>query len=129
MEPSGYCIGSLFELAARMQDCQRHFGGRLLLSGMNAGRNTAAVIHDRDAVVDVDRHLDRLTESRHMLIDTVVDDFIDEVMEAVHTGAADVHRRPLSHGVQAFQYFDLIRAVTVRFRRGLSVVTGHQSPV
>ena len=96
---------------------------------MHAGRNTAAVIHDRDAVVDVDRHLNRLTESRHMLIDTVVDDFIDEVMEAVHAGAADVHRRPLPHGVQAFQYFDLIRAVAVGFLCGLGVVTGHQSPI
>ena len=129
MEPAGHRIGALFELAARVQDRQRHFGGRLLLRGMYPGRNAASVIHDCDAVVDVDRHLDRLTESRHMFIDTVVDDFIDEVMEAVHTGAANVHRRPLSHGVQAFQYFDLIRAVTVGFRRGLSVVTGHQSPV
>ena len=64
-----------------------------------------------------------------MLIDTVVDDFIDEVMEAVHAGAADVHRRPLPHGVQAFQYFDLIRAVAVGFLCGFGVVTGHQSPI
>src|SRR5437660_5892 len=26
VEPAGYCIGALFELPARMQDCQRHFG-------------------------------------------------------------------------------------------------------
>src|SRR5207344_1508315 len=96
--------------------------------GMHPGGNAASVIHNRDAVVDVDRHFDGFTESRHMFIDTVVDDFIDEVMEAVHTGAADVHRWTLPHGVQTFQHFDLIRAVTVGFWCGLGVVTGHQSP-
>src|SRR5207248_1429286 len=73
MEPARYGIGALLELATRMQDRQRHFGGRFLLRGMHPGRNTTAVIHDRDAIVDVDRHFDRLTEPRHMLIDTVID--------------------------------------------------------
>ena len=95
---------------------------------MHPGRNAAAVIHDRDAPIDMDRHLDRLAESRHMFIDAVVDDFIDKVMEAVRTGAADVHRRTLPHGIQAFQHFDLVRAVTLGFRCGLVLVTGHQSP-
>src|SRR5688572_11490541 len=96
---------------------------------MHPGRNAAAVIHNRDTAVDVDRHLDGLTESRHTLIDAVVDDLVHEMMEAVHTGAADVHRRTLPHGVQAFQHFDLIRTVALGFRCGLDVVTGHQSPV
>jgi len=63
-----------------------------------------------------------------MLIDTVIDNFIDEMMEAIHTGAADVHRRSLPYGVQAFQNLDLIRAVAVGFRCGIGVVTGHRSP-
>ncbi len=113
MQTAGHGIGALLELAAGMQDGQRHFGRGLLLRGMHAGRNAAAVIHDRDTAVDVDRHLDRLTESRHVFVDTVVDDFIDEVMEAVDAGAADVHRRALPHGIETFEDFDLVRVVTV----------------
>jgi hypothetical protein len=37
-----------------------------------------------------------------MFIDTVVDDFVHEVMEAVHPGAADIHRRTLPYRVQTF---------------------------
>ena len=44
VQPAGHRIGALLELAAGMQDGQRHFGGRLLLRGMHAGRNTAAVV-------------------------------------------------------------------------------------
>ena len=94
---------------------------------MHPGWNAAAVVDDRDAVVDVDRDLDRLAEAGHVFVDTVVDDFIDEVMEAVDAGAADVHRRTLPHGVEPFQYFDLIRTVTVGFGFG-GLVSGHQSP-
>src|SRR6185295_16010712 len=49
VKPAGHRIGALLELAARVQDRQRHFGSRFLLRGMYPGRNTAAVIHDRDA--------------------------------------------------------------------------------
>ena len=85
---------------------------------MHPGWNAAAVIDDRDAVVDMDRDLDRLTEARHVFIDTVVDDFVDEVMQAIDTGAADVHRRPLPHGIEPFQHLDLVCAVAVGFGLG-----------
>ena len=98
---------------------------------MHAGGNAAPVVHDRDAAVDVDRDLDRFTEPGHVLVDTVVDDFIDEMVQPVDTGAADVHRRSLPDGVESFENFDLIRAVTVGFRLGrivLLVVLGHSAP-
>jgi hypothetical protein len=48
-----------------------------------------------------------------MLVDTVVDDLIDQMMEPVDAGAPDVHRRTLSYGIETFEDLDLIRAVTV----------------
>jgi len=80
---------------------------------MHAGGNAAAVIDDRQDYVDVARHLDPLTDTRHMLVDTVVDNFIDQMVESVDTGAPDVHRRALSYGVETFEDLDLIRAVAV----------------
>jgi len=48
-----------------------------------------------------------------MLVDTVVDDFIDEVVESIDTRTPDIHRWPLSDGIEALKDFDLIGAVTV----------------
>jgi hypothetical protein len=131
VQPAGNRVGALLELAARVQDGEGHFGGGFLLGGMHAGGNAAAVVHDRDAAVDVDRDLDGFTETGHVLVDTVVDDFIDEMVQPVDTGAADVHRRSLPDGVESFENFDLIRAVTVGFRLGrivLLIVLGHSTP-
>ena len=92
--------------------------------------NAASVIDDRDAAVDMDRDFDRFPEAGHMFVDAVVHDFVDEMVQPVHARAADVHRGSLADGIEAFEYFDLIRAVTVGFRLDrivLLVVLGHSA--
>jgi hypothetical protein len=48
-----------------------------------------------------------------VFVDAVVDDFIDEVVETIDAGAADVHRRAFPHGIETFEDFDLVGVVTV----------------
>jgi hypothetical protein len=48
-----------------------------------------------------------------MFVDSVVHDFIDQMMESVDARAPDVHRGALSHGIEALEYLDLIGAVAV----------------
>jgi hypothetical protein len=48
-----------------------------------------------------------------MFVDAVIDDFVDEVMEAVCAGAADVHRRSFPNGIEALQDLDLIRTIAL----------------
>ena len=91
---------------------------------MHAGRNPATVIDDRDTPVDMDRDLDRLAEAGHVLVHAVVDDFVDEMVQTIDARAADVHRRPLPHGIEPFQHLDLVCAVAVGFRLG-GLVLGH----
>ena len=55
------------------------------------------------------------------LVDGVVDHLVDHVVEAgAVIGVADIHARPLAHGVQAAQHLDRIRAIA--FAGGLGVV-------
>lgn len=131
MESARHRVRALLELAARVQHGQRHFGRRLFLCGVHAGGNAASVVHHGDAAVDVDRHLDGFAEPGHVFVDAVIDDFVDEVMQPVHAGAADIHGRPLPDGIEPFENFDLIRAVTIGFGFGgvvLLVVLGHSAP-
>jgi len=48
-----------------------------------------------------------------MFVDTVIDNFVDQMMESVDACAPDVHRRALSHGIETFEDLDLIGAIAV----------------
>jgi hypothetical protein len=48
-----------------------------------------------------------------MFVDTIVHDFIDKVVKPIDARAPNIHRRPLSDGLEALKDFDLIGAVAV----------------
>ena len=49
------------------------------------------------------------------LVDGVVDDLVDHVMQAgAVIGVADIHARPLAHGIEALEDLDRFRAVIGR---------------
>jgi hypothetical protein len=58
------------------------------------------------------------TEPGQGLVDRVVDDFIDQMMEAGRSCRPDVHRRPLTNGFEPFEDLDALGAV---IRRGSAV--------
>ena len=63
---------------------------------------TAAVVFDGDRVVVVDDNVDNAAVSGQVFVDRVVDDFVDEVMQAgAVIGIADVHAGPLAHALEA----------------------------
>ena len=80
---------------------------------MPIDRNAAAVVDDRDRVVDVNRDVDLIAEAGQRLVDRVVDDLVDEVVQTGRAGRPDVHRRALPHRLEALEDLDLVRAVLV----------------
>ncbi len=53
--------------------------------------------------------------SGERFVDRVVDDLVDEVMQALRTGGPDVHGWPLADGFQPFEHLDLVGAVVAGF--------------
>ncbi len=99
VQTTGRLVGSFLELAAELED--RHhaleradvaveFFGQLFVLG---DRNASTIVLDRDAAVGVHGHRDRLGETRHRFVDGVVDDLVDEVMQAAIGRVTDVHPR------------------------------------
>ena len=78
---------------------------------MTIDRNAAAVVDHGDGVVDVERDVDLGRVPGERFVDRVVDDLVDEVMQALRTGGADVHGWPLADGFQPFEHLDLVGAV------------------
>ena len=73
-------------------------------SGVDVGRDAAAVVAHRDAAVAVQRQLDLGGEARLRLVHRVVDDLERHVVQAgAVIGVADIHAGAPAHGIQALQ--------------------------
>ena len=60
----------------------------------------ATVVLDRHAAIGVDGHRDALGESRHRLVDRVVDDLVHQMVQPAMGSITDVHPRPLADVLQ-----------------------------
>ena len=98
---------ALAELAAGVKDGQDDLGRGALLLGVLVDRDAAAVVDHGDRLVGVDRDLDVVAVAGQRLVDGVVDDLVDDVMEAAGPGRADVHARALAHRIEPTEDRDL----------------------
>ena len=110
-------VAVLVELAARMQLGQSDLGraalGLVLVVHLHPGGDAAAVVNDADAVVTVDGDDDVVAMPGQGFIDGVVHHFEHQVVQTGAVGRiADVHPRPLAHGLQSFE--DLNAAFSIR---------------
>src|SRR5262249_48244081 len=78
---------------------------------MNFGRDTAPIVFDGYATLDMNRHHDPIAESGKSLVYRVVDDFEHEVVKASLGGISDVHSRPLPDSLQPLENPYRVRAI------------------
>ena len=113
VEAAGGLVGPLLEFSTELQDRHDPFEGRDIavhLLGklrMAVDRDAAAVVLDRHAAVDIHRHGDVLGVACHALVDRVVDDLIDQVVQATGRVVADVHAEPLAHVVTVGEMLEI----------------------
>ena len=70
-------------------------------------------------------------EAGERLVDGVVDDLVDEVVQAHHAGRADVHARALADRLEALEDGDVLRVVAggaARHRRVVHAAACRRSP-
>ena len=113
------------ELAAGVEDGQDDLDGRLALLLHRRDGDAAAVVDDRDRVVRVDRDVDLVAVAGQRLVDRVVDHLVDEVVQATHTGRADVHARSLADGLEPLQDGDVLSVVRALLLSVVRLAFGH----
>ena len=106
VQAAGHLVAAAAELAAGVQQRQRHRHRGELLPRSGVGRDAAAVVDDLDAAVGAQREHDAVAVAGERLVDGVVDDLGDQVVQAALTGRADVHARALADGLEALQHRD-----------------------
>ncbi len=116
VQPARHLVAAPAELAARVERGHHDLGGRLaLVLRVLVDRDAAAVVGDADPAVGEQRDVDTGAVAGHGLVDRVVDDLPHEVVEPGRAGRADVHARPLAHGIEPFEHLDVLgRIVATR---------------
>ena len=115
VQAAGDLVGTLLELAAGVQN------GHHDVDGGDAGRlvhldgDAAAIVADLDATVLEQAHIDLFGESRHRLVDGVIDDLPHQMVQAPLSGRADVHAGTFANGLETFEDGDLRGAVLRRW--------------
>lgn len=107
MKAAGNLVAAAAEFAAGMKHRQHHRHGGDSQLFIDAHRDAPAVVPHGYHIAGKNLHLDMGAEARQRFIDGVVHNFIYQMIQALGTGGADIHARPLAHRLQAFQHLDL----------------------
>ena len=107
VQAAGHLVAVVVELTAGVQRGHDDLGGGHPLLGMNVHRNAAAVVRHRDGFARVQDDVDFVAVAGQGFIDGVIDQLLHHVVQPrAVLGVADVHARPLAHGIQAAQHLD-----------------------
>ena len=112
VQAAGDLVALAAELAAGVQHREHDLGRRLaLVVGVVVDRDAPAVVGDPAAAVGEQRHLDARAVTGHGLVDGVVDDLVDQVVQAGGAGGSDVHAGAFADRLEALEHRDVLGAV------------------
>ena len=119
VQTAGNLVCVMVELAARMQNGHDDFDGGLALF-VHINRDASSVIGNADAVIGADGDFNMSCVSGESFVDTVVNRFIDQMMQTALTGVADIHARTFPNSLKTFQHGDFrggVLTVSLPLRR------------
>ncbi len=111
VQPARDLVPAAAELAARMEYGHDRLDRCLARLLLDVDGDATAVVGDAAPAVCPDNHLHPVAVTRHRLVDRVVDELLDQVVEAGLVGRADVHPGPAPDGFKPFEYLDVLSGV------------------
>ena len=126
VQAAGNLVRVLVEFSAGVQLGHDDLGGGNAFTLVDVDRDAAAVVAHGAGTVGIERDHDVLGEAGQRLVDGVVDDLVDHVMQAgTVVGVADIHARPLAHGIEPLEHLDRFGVVIGGRRSGFAGGFGH----
>jgi hypothetical protein len=115
MEATGDLVAAAAKFSSGVKNRENNLcGGLSWVLRVGIHRDSPAVVADLAASVFEYRDADLGAVPRHGFVDTVIDDFPDEMVEARWSGGADVHSRTLPDGFEALEDRDVTRTIRSR---------------
>ena len=94
-----------------MEDGHDDLEGAASFLFIDAGRDAAAVVANPYGVVFQYLDVYLVAEAAHGFVNAVVDHLVDKMVKTPHGNVADIHRRPLAHGLEPFQNLYAVRGI------------------
>ena len=119
VQAARHLVSAAAELTARVQlgEHQRHSRDPELW--VDTRGDAASIVPHADDVPLQDFHLDFGTDARECLVDRVIDDLIDQVVQAPWPRRPDVHARAFAHRFKPFEYLYVVFIVVCRIVLGV----------
>ena len=113
VQTAGDFVAATAEFTAGVEDGQndRDRGNAQFLIDTDGDAST--VVADFDDVPGQNIHFDVRAEAGQRFVDGVVDDLIDQVVQAAGTGRTDVHTGTFPDGLETLQNLDLVGAILI----------------
>ena len=115
VQTAGNFVGVVVKLPAGVEDRHDDFHGGDAQILVHVHGDTAAIVLHGDAVVLMDRDLHLGGIACQCFVDTVVNCFINKVMQPADAGVADIHTGAFADRFQPFQHGDLIGSISGLF--------------
>ena len=100
VESAGDLVAPAAELAPGVEHGKHHLQGRQPRLRLDIHRDAPPIVSDSDGIPLVDRDGNLRAVPGQRLVNGVIHNLIDQVVETGLTGRADIHPRPLPHGLQ-----------------------------
>ena len=113
VQTTGVLVCPLTKLATRVQVGEHQLDGRHLEFLVRVYRDAATVILHRHRAVHMDCDLDLVAIAGQVFVDRVVEHLVNTVMKSVFVRVADVHPRPLPHGLQTLEFVNFCCVVPI----------------
>ena len=113
VQSAGHLVAVAAELPAGVQLRQNDRQRRLSLLWHNVHRDPRPLVFDRHRVVRMENYLETVVATSERLVDSVVDDFVDEMMEPPRARRADVHARAQPDRLEALEDGDVFGGIGV----------------
>ena len=111
MQSSGHFVRAAVELTARVQRGHNRFQPGYSGVRMDVNRNAASVVRHAHGSIGGNAQVNSVAVTSERFVHCVIQQFLDQVMQSVNAGAADVHARPHPNGFQAFQYLNVVGSI------------------
>ena len=112
METAACLVGRIIKLTSGVEGCKyKTLCGNAFL--VHANRDTSAIIRNSGGAVFVQCHMDLTAKTGQMLVHRVVNNLIDEVVQALAGDTADVHAGTLADGLETFQHGNTVGIIRI----------------
>ena len=113
VKTSCYLISAAAEFSACVEDSINNCSRRNLLLRVYTCRNTTSVIGNSDNIARQKFYIYERAVACKSLVDSVINDLINQMMQSLRSCRADVHTRSLSYRFKTFKYLYLIFVIVI----------------